>query len=156
MKKTVKIVIPVVLVLALLVILAGSLVVTQPDEYTIIKQFGAVVKIIDQPGLSFKTPFVQSASTLPKTEMLYDLAASDVITSDKKSMVADSFVLWKITDPLKFIQTLSGSVATAESHQRRGLQQPQNRHQLHEAGGSHLRARRRAGGSDHGKLRAEF
>ena len=101
MKKTVKIVIPVVLVLAMLVILAGSLVVTQPDEYTIIKQFGAVVKIIDQPGLSFKTPFVQSASTLPKTEMLYDLAASDVITSDKKSMVADSFVLWKITDPLK-------------------------------------------------------
>lgn len=115
MKKTVKIVIPVVLVLALLVILAGSLVVTQPDEYTIIKQFGAVVKIIDQPGLSFKTPFVQSASTLPKTEMLYDLAASDVITSDKKSMVADSFVLWKITDPLQFIQTLSGSVANAES-----------------------------------------
>ena len=115
MKKTVKIVIPVVLVLALLVILAGSLVVTQPDEYTIIKQFGAVVKIIDQPGLSFKTPFVQSASTLPKTEMLYDLAASDVITSDKKSMVADSFVLWRISDPLKFIQTLSGSVATAES-----------------------------------------
>ena len=155
MKKTVKIVIPVVLVLALLVILAGSLVVTQPDEYTIIKQFGAVVKIIDQPGLSFKTPFVQSASTLPKTEMLYDLAASDVITSDKKSMVADSFVLWKITDPLKFIQTLSGSVANAESRIN-AVQQPQNRHQLHEAGGSHLRARRRAGGSDHGKLRAEF
>ena len=115
MKKAVKIAVPVVLALALVVILAGSLVVTQPNEYTIIKQFGAVVKIIDQPGLSFKTPFVQSASTLPKTEMLYDLAASDVITSDKKSMVADSFVLWKITDPLKFIQTLSGSVANAES-----------------------------------------
>ena len=115
MKKAVKIAVPVVLALALIVILAGSLVVTQPNEYTIIKQFGAVVKIIDQPGLSFKTPFVQSASTLPKTEMLYDLAASDVITSDKKSMVADSFVLWKITDPLKFIQTLSGSVANAES-----------------------------------------
>lgn len=115
MKKALKIAVPVVLALALVVILAGSLVVTQPNEYTIIKQFGAVVNIIDQPGLSLKTPFVQSASTLPKTEMLYDLAASDVITSDKKSMVADSFVLWKITDPLKFIQTLSGSVANAES-----------------------------------------
>ena len=115
MKKAVKIAVPVVLALALVVILAGSLVVTQPNEYTIIKQFGAVVNIIDQPGLSLKTPFVQSASTLPNTEMLYDLAASDVITSDKKSMVADSFVLWKITDPLKFIQTLSGSVANAES-----------------------------------------
>ena len=115
MKKAVKIAVPVVLALALVVILAGSLVVTQPNEYTIIKQFGAVVSIIDQPGLSLKTPFVQSASTLPKTEMLYDLAASDVITSDKKSMVADSFVLWKITDPLKFIQTLSGSVANVIS-----------------------------------------
>ena len=88
---------------------------TRPNEYTIVKQFGKVVRVIDQPGLSLKTPFVQSTSTLPKTEMLYDLAASDVITSDKKSMVADSFVLWRIVDPLKFIQTLSGSVSGAEA-----------------------------------------
>ena len=115
MNKTVKIIIPVLLVLALIIVLAGGMVVTQPNEYTIVRQFGAVVRIIDQPGLSMKLPFVQSVSTLPKTEMLYDLAVSDVITSDKKSMVADSFVLWRISDPLKFIQTLSGSVATAES-----------------------------------------
>lgn len=115
MNKAVKIIIPVLLVLALIIVLAGGMVVTQPNEYTIVRQFGAVVRIIDQPGLSMKLPFVQSVSTLPKTEMLYDLAVSDVITSDKKSMVADSFVLWRISDPLKFIQTLSGSVATAES-----------------------------------------
>lgn len=115
MSKTLKILIPIVCAVMLIIVLAGSLVVTQANEYTIIRQFGAVVRIIDQPGLSLKTPFVQSASTLPKTEMLYDLAVSDVITSDKKSMVADSFVLWRIDDPLKFIQTLSGSVATAES-----------------------------------------
>lgn len=115
MSKTLKILIPIVCAVLLIIVLAGSLVVTQANEYTIIRQFGAVVRIIDQPGLSLKTPFVQSASTLPKTEMLYDLAVSDVITSDKKSMVADSFVLWRIDDPLKFIQTLSGSVATGES-----------------------------------------
>ena len=115
MSKAVKIIIPVLLVLALIIVLAGGMVVTQPNEYTIVRQFGAVVRIIDQPGLSMKLPFVQSVSTLPKTEMLYDLAVRDVITSDKKSMVADSFVLWRISDPLKFIQTLSGSVATAES-----------------------------------------
>ena len=115
MSKTLKILIPIVCAVLLIIVLAGSLVVTQANEYTIIRQFGAVVRIINQPGLSLKTPFVQSASTLPKTEMLYDLAVSDVITSDKKSMVADSFVLWRIDDPLKFIQTLSGSVATAES-----------------------------------------
>ena len=115
MSKTLKILISIVCAVLLIIVLGGSLVVTQANEYTIIRQFGAVVRIIDQPGLSLKTPFVQSASTLPKTEMLYDLAVSDVITSDKKSMVADSFVLWRIDDPLKFIQTLSGSVATAES-----------------------------------------
>lgn len=114
MAKTLKILIPVVLVVALLLILMTGLVVTKPNEYTIIRQFGAVVRIIDQPGLSFKMPFVQSSSKLPKTEMLYDLAVSDVITSDKKSMVADSFVLWEISDPLKFIQTLSGSLSNAE------------------------------------------
>ena len=114
MSKTLKILIPIVCAVLLIIVLAGSLVVTQANEYTIIRQFGAVVRIIDQPGLSLKTPFVQSASTLPKTEMLYDLAVSDVITSDKKSMVADSFVLWRIDDPLLFIKTLSGNIANAE------------------------------------------
>lgn len=114
MSKTLKILIPIVCAVLLIIVLAGSLVVTQANEYTIIRQFGAVVRIVDQPGLSLKTPFVQSASTLPKTEMLYDLAVSDVITSDKKSMVADSFVLWRIDDPLLFIKTLSGNIANAE------------------------------------------
>lgn len=115
MKKGLKIVLPILLILALIIVLPGTLVVTQQNEYTIIKEFGAVVRVIDEPGLSVKTPFIQTASTLPKTEMLYDLAVSDVITSDKKSMVADSFVLWQISDPLKFIQTLSGSTSTAEA-----------------------------------------
>ena len=114
MAKTLKILIPIVLVVALIIVLSTSLVVTQPNEYTIIRQFGAVVRVIDQPGLSLKMPFVQTASTLPQTEMIYDLAVSDVITADKKSMVADSFVLWEISDPLKFIQTLSGNLANAE------------------------------------------
>lgn len=113
MKKALKIIIPLLIVAAILV--SGScFVVTAQNEYTIVRQFGAVVNIVDEPGLSMKLPFLQSTSTLPKTEMLYDLAVSDVITSDKKSMVADSFVLWRISDPLKFIQTLSGNLANAE------------------------------------------
>ena len=112
MKKAIKIILP---LLVVAFILSGScFVVTQQNEYTIVRQFGAVVDIVDEPGLSMKLPFLQSVSTLPKTEMLYDLAVSDVITSDKKSMVADSFVLWRISDPLKFIQTLSGNIANAE------------------------------------------
>ena len=113
MKKALKIIIPLLIVAAILVS-GNCFVVTQQNEYTIVRQFGAVVNVVDEPGLSMKMPFVQTTSTLPKTEMLYDLAVSDVITSDKKSMVADSFVLWRISDPLKFIQTLSGNLANAE------------------------------------------
>ena len=114
MNKTLKIVLPIVALLLIIAIMGGCFVITQQNEYTIVKQFGAVVRIIDKPGLSVKIPFLQTTGTLPKTEMLYDLAVSDVITSDKKSMVADSFVLWRISDPLKFIQSLSGNIGNAE------------------------------------------
>jgi len=113
MKKSLKFIIPLLLVIVF-ILYSGCFVVTQQNEYTIVRQFGAVVNVVDEPGLSLKLPFIQSTSTLPKTEMLYDLAVSDVITSDKKSMVADSFVLWRIEDPLMFIQTLSGNIANAE------------------------------------------
>ena len=114
MKKIGKGIAVIAVIVVAVIVLASSLVVTRPNEYTIIRQFGAVERVIEKPGLSLKLPFVQSAGTLPKTEMLYDLAVSDVITADKKSMVADSFVLWEISDPLRFIQTLSGNVANAE------------------------------------------
>ena len=112
MKK--KIILPIIAVIAAVILFGGCFYTTQPNEYTIVRQFGAVVKVVDEPGLRMKLPFIQSVSTLPKTEMLYDLAVSDVITSDKKSMVADSFVLWRIDDPLLFIKTLSGNIANAE------------------------------------------
>ena len=106
--------------LFLVLIVAGmlysnSFVVTKPNEYTMIQQFGKVVAVRDEAGLSFKIPFVQNAKTIPNTVLLYDLPISDVITKDKKTRVADSFVLWRVTDPLTFIQTLNGNVSNAEA-----------------------------------------
>ena len=112
-KKNSWLLIPVILLLAF-VVLTGALVVTRPNEYTVIKQFGAVVRIVDEPGASLKLPFIQTTQKIPNTLMLYDLAVSDVITSDKKSMIADCFVTWHVTDPQKFIESLSASVANAE------------------------------------------
>ena len=114
MKKVVKI-LAVVLAVVILIGLSNCFVVTQQNEYTIIRQFGKVVDIRDAAGISFKLPIVQDTQTLPKTVLLYDLPVSDVITKDKKTMVADSFVLWRIEDPQKFIQTLNSSVSNAES-----------------------------------------
>ena len=107
----------VITIVAFLLILsfASSVVVTQENEYTLIRQFGKVDRVIDEAGLSFKIPFMESVYTLPKEILLYDLAPSDVITGDKKTMICDCYVLWEITDALKFSQTLNSSVGNAES-----------------------------------------
>ena len=101
-------------IVLLLILIFNSLVVTKQNEYTVIKQFGKVVDVVAAPGPSLKLPFVQTTQTIPNTLMLYDLAVSDVITSDKKSMIADCFVTWRVTDPYRFIETLSASVTNAE------------------------------------------
>lgn len=105
----------IVLILAGLFILDQSFVVTNEDEYTLVRQFGKVEKIVQEPGLSFKTPFIEETSSLPKKTLIFDLATSDVITKDKKTMVADSYVLWRISDPLKFVQTLNSLISNAEA-----------------------------------------
>ena len=114
MKKTLKKVTGTIAGLAVIIVLLGSVVVTNENEYKLIRQFGRVDRIIDTAGVTLKLPFIQTADTLPKQILLYDLAASDVITMDKKTMLSDSYVLWRITDPLKFAQTLNSSVANTE------------------------------------------
>ncbi len=104
-------------ILGAVVIVLGlsSVVITEENEFTLVRQFGKVTHVQTEAGLSFKMPFIQSTSTLPKQILLYDLAPSDVITEDKKTMITDSFTLWKIEDPLKFAQSLNSSVINAES-----------------------------------------
>ncbi|MEG7530691.1 MAG: protease modulator HflC [Hungatella sp.] len=114
MKKTIGKFAGIVMVLVMILGLGGSLVVTQENEYKLIREFGRVSKVISTAGVSWKIPFIQTADTLPNQILIYDLAASDVITMDKKTMLTDSYVLWKITDPLKFAQTLNSSLPNAE------------------------------------------
>lgn len=99
---------------AVLIGLSSSVVITYENEYKLIREFGRVSRVLDTAGISLKIPFIESADTLPKEILLYDLPASDVITMDKKTMMTDSYVLWKITDPLKFAQTLNSSISNAE------------------------------------------
>lgn len=118
MGKKIKNIVGVLLVLILIgavFLLSTSLVVTKEDEYTLIKRFGKIERVVNNAGLSFKTPFVETVEKLPKSIQFYDMPQSDVITVDKKAMVADSYVLWKITDPILFAQTLNSSITLAES-----------------------------------------
>lgn len=103
------------IIVVVLVVFFSSMVVTHEDEYSLIYQFGKIEHIVDKSGLSFKLPFIQTAQTLPNCIMVFDLEASEVITGDKKSMVVDSYVLWRITDPQLFVQTLNSQLSYAES-----------------------------------------
>jgi len=105
----------VVLILVAIIALSESVYVVRANEYGVIRQFGAVVDVKNEPGLYFKTPFIQKTSLLPKTVLLYDLPVSDLISADKSSLIADCFAIWSIEDPRLFIETLSGSIANAES-----------------------------------------
>lgn len=103
-----------VILVGIFVAANSFLVVTYPNEYTVIKQFGKIVDIRQTPGLSMKIPVVQTAEKIENEVLLYDLAVSDVMTKDKKSMIADCFALWKIDDPYKYTQTLSAQKSNAE------------------------------------------
>lgn len=107
--------------IVILVILAGiwmvaesAMVVTYPNEFTVIKQFGKIVDIREEAGLSLKVPVIQTAEKIENEVLLYDLAVSDVMTKDKKSMIADCFALWRIADPKKYTETLSAQKSNAE------------------------------------------
>ncbi len=114
MKTSYKIAIRLVAILAIFLV-SNIFYVLEPNESALVKQFGRVVSEQSSPGVYFKAPFIQTVTYTNMAEHLYDLEASDVITSDKKTMIADCYAIWRVTDPLKFYQSLASSAKTAES-----------------------------------------
>ena len=96
-------------VIAILVIFIGTSFFgyNTKNNNVLIVQLGEVVDTKTEPGIYFKIPIIQSTKNIYVGERLYDIPSSEVITSDKKSMIANCYVTWKITDPKKYYQTLS-------------------------------------------------
>lgn len=114
MKTTIKIVVRIVAIVAIIIV-TSMFYILEPNESGLVKQFGKVVDCQMTPGLYVKIPIIQDVTYTNTGERLYDLEKSDVITADKKSMIADCYCIWQVTDPLKFYQTLANSSKTAES-----------------------------------------
>ena len=97
------------------VMIAGGAFYTVPiNQYAAVRQFGRIVHTESEPGLKIKLPFVQNVQLVSKSLKLFDVPISDVITRDKKSMIADNYVLWRVVDPTKYIRTLDAVDARAE------------------------------------------
>lgn len=110
MKKNSMIII--VLVLAA-VVLAGSCFTVAENEYACTVRFSKIISTTDQAGLHFKVPFLDTVKYFSRATQLYDIPPSEVLTSDKQNMTVDCYILWSISDPKLFYQTL-GSPSVAE------------------------------------------
>lgn len=105
-----------IITLVIIVGIASScMVITKQNEYSVVRQFGNIVRVEESPGVSFKIPILQSVTKVDKEILFYDIAPSDVITSDKKSMIADAYVLWRVVDAEKYMRSLSASNTNAEA-----------------------------------------
>jgi membrane protease subunit HflC len=103
-----------VLVLLALFVLDSALYIVHQNEYVTVRRFGKIISIASEPGLHFKTPFIDDTQAISGKMIIYDIPQSDVITKDKKSMITDTYVIWKVSDPLKYVQTLNAVSARAE------------------------------------------
>ena len=104
----------IIVIVLLAVTIFNPLVVTKSNEYSLIIQFGKVVRVENSAGPSLRIPFLQSVQKRPKYKMISDLYPSDVTTKDKKVMTVDSFVIWDINDPVKYLASLNASKEKAE------------------------------------------
>ncbi|WP_026526922.1 protease modulator HflC [Butyrivibrio sp. VCD2006] len=107
MKKTIFGTLLAIILVAGCIILGNSLYTVHQKEFVAVRQFGKIVKVETEPGLKMITPFVQTTQRINAATKLYDIPSSDVITRDKKSMITDTYVLWRVTDPVKYIQSLN-------------------------------------------------
>ena len=107
-----KVILSVILVLALIIGL-NCFYTVREDQYAARVQFSKIIEITDQAGLHFKFPFIDSVKYFSKATQFYDIPPSEVLTSDKQNMTVDCYILWSISDPKLFYQTL-GSTSVAE------------------------------------------
>ncbi|MBQ9027214.1 MAG: protease modulator HflC [Lachnospiraceae bacterium] len=106
----------IVIVLIVIFLLADmASVITYPNEYKVIKTMGKISRVTTEPGFSMRVPLIQSENTISKARQLYDIAPTEIYTSDKKKMEVDAYIIWRVVDPVKFTQTLNSSTASAES-----------------------------------------
>lgn len=95
-----------IIVLALAVVGFSSMFIVHQTEQALVLQFGEPKRVVTEPGLKFKLPFVQNVVSYDRRVLDLDPAAEEMIAADKKRIVADSYARYRITDALKFYQAV--------------------------------------------------
>ncbi len=115
MKKIIgRIVLVVAIFIVGLILFNSTFYTVNVNETALIIRLGKISGIQSKPGMHFHTPFIESVTKIYTGDILYDIPVSDVITSDKKSMIADNYVVWSVADATKYYQTLGAVRGRAE------------------------------------------
>ena len=94
------------IILVLVFVAADSLYVVSQTEQAIVLQFGDPVRVVKEPGLKAKIPFIQKVVFYDNRLLNLDPPAQEVVLNDKKRLDVDSFTRYKIVDPLRFYKTV--------------------------------------------------
>jgi len=103
-----------VLAAIVLIVVYSALFTVNQNQQAIVLRFGEPIRIITDPGLQYKVPVMDSVVYIDKRILDLENPAQEVIASDQKRLVVDAFARYKVSDPLRFYQTL-GSVERANS-----------------------------------------
>ena len=103
-----------IIVLATLFVLSTMIMVDETEQIVIL-QFGKPIRTIKDPGLNWKLPVpFQTSNSFEKRLLEYDVPPEEILSKDKKSLIIDNYVRWRITDPLLFLQTVK-AIPTAKT-----------------------------------------
>ena len=99
---------------ATLIAIGGLLLITsyltlftvQQTQQALVLQFGNPKRVIKEPGLNWKIPFIQNVVYFDKRILDHDASSQEAIASDQKRLIVDAFLRYRITDPLKFYQSV--------------------------------------------------
>ena len=99
-----------IVVVVAAVLLGSATFTVRETEQVLIRQFGEVRRIVHEPGLHVKLPFIQNATYFDKRILDYDAQRQEVPTLDQKQLVVDAFARYRIVDPLEFYKTVQDEV----------------------------------------------
>lgn len=93
----------------LLVLINASLFTVNQTEQVLVTQFGQPIRVISEPGLHAKTPFIQTVISFDRRLLDFDSGGEEVILADQRRLIVDSFTRFRIADPLKFYQAVGAN-----------------------------------------------
>ncbi len=106
MNFSVRNVIVVLIIFVIFLTFTGAFFIVNETKQAIVLQFGEPKQVIHKPGLNFKIPFIQDAVFLDRRMLNLDPQPEEMILSDQKRIIVDSFARYRIIEPLKFFQTV--------------------------------------------------